>query len=276
MIVRPLSGAALFAVPALLMLAACAERSLVIPTGAGEPIATGTPIAADVFGHCQQLSTLTAEIRLSGHAGRQKLRGRLIAGFSKPASIRLEAVAPFGPPVFILAATAADSTLILPRDRRVMRHVPPADILEALAGIAVPPSDLLPLLAGCVPSESMPADARGYGSEWMSLRSDAWTAYLQHRGARWQLASITGPNVFAEYSAFTGTRAGVLRLRESAAGAAKPQVDLSLTLSQVELNVPVPEAAFQVAVPAEASPISLDELRQSGPMRDQPARGGSQ
>jgi hypothetical protein len=275
-IVRPRSWAALFAVLALVILAACAERSPVIPTGAGEPITTGSSVAAEVFGHCQQLSTLTAEIRLSGHAGRQKLRGRLIAGFSKPASIRLEAVAPFGPPVFILAATAADSTLILPRDARVMRQVPPADILEALAGISVPPSDLLPLLAGCVPSESMPADARGYGSDWVSLRSGAWTAYLQRHAERWQLATITGPKVMAEYSAFTGARAGVLRLRESATGTAKPQVDLSLALSQVELNVPVPAAAFQVAVPAEASPISLDELRQSGPMRDQPSRGGSQ
>ena len=270
------SRAALVAALALLMLPACAERSIVLPTGAGEPITTGAAIAADAFGHCQQLSTLTAEIRLSGHAGRQKLRGRLIAGFSKPASIRLEAVAPFGPPVFILAATAADSTLVLPRDARVLRQAAPADILEALAGIAVSPGDLLPLLAGCVPSDRLPDAGRAHGPDWVSLASGGWTSYLQRRGAGWQLVSITGPKVVAEYSAFTGDRAGVLRLHESTTSAGKAQVDLSLALSQVELNAPVPPAAFEVSVPADASPISLEELRQSGPMRDQPSRGAAQ
>ena len=275
MTVASRSRAAVFAALALLMLPACAERAFVIPTGAGEPITTGASIAADAFGHCQQLSTLTAEIRLSGHAGRQKLRGRLIAGFSKPASIRLEAVAPFGPPVFILAATAADSTLVLPRDARVLRQAAPAAILEALAGIAVSPGDLLPLLAGCVPSDRLPDEARAHGADWVSLASGGWTAYLQRRGAGWQLASIAGPKVVAEYSVFTADRAGVLRLHESSAGAGKPQVELSLALSQVELNVPVPPAAFEVSVPTDASPISLDELRQAGPMRDQPSRGAA-
>jgi hypothetical protein len=82
--------------------------------------------------------------------------------------------------------------------------------------------------------------------------------------------------VTADYPAFTGGRPSVLRLRESSTGGSKPQVDLSLSLSQVELNAPLPATAFEVTVPADAAPISLEELRQSGPMRDQPSRGASQ
>jgi len=41
---------------------------------------------------------------MSGRAGRQKVRGRVVAGFARPASMRLEGVAPFGPPAFILVA----------------------------------------------------------------------------------------------------------------------------------------------------------------------------
>ena len=43
---------------------------------------------------------------------------------------------------------------------------------------------------------------------------------------------------------------------------------MTLRLSQVEVNVPLPADAFTVQVPAEAVPITLDELRDAGPMRD--------
>ena len=276
MILPARSRAACIAAVAALALSGCAGRTLVVPTGAGEPLANGTAIADSVFGRCLGLSTLTAEIRLSGHAGRQKLRGRLIAGFAAPSSIRLEAVAPFGPPVFILAATAVDSTLILPRDGRVLRQVAPAEMIEALAGIALPPADLLPLLAGCLTLDGVIGEARQDGSEWVSFRSGARIAYLEQRAGHWQLAALAGPGLTVEYAAFSGSQPALVRLRDAAPGAGDARVDLSLALSQVELNVPVPSEAFRVVVPADASPISLEELRQSGPMRDQPSAGGSQ
>ena len=48
--------------------------------------------------------------------------------------------------------------------------------------------------------------------------------------------------------------------------------DLTLRLSQVEVDTDVPDEAFTVRVPADAAAMSLDELRQSGPLRD---RSGS-
>jgi hypothetical protein len=41
-------------------------------------------------------------------------------------------------------------------------------------------------------------------------------------------------------------------------------------LSQLESNVDIDAAAFTVDVPAAADPISLDELRASGPLRGAP------
>ena len=43
-----------------------------------------------------------AELGLAGRAGSQRLRGRVVAGFERPASMRLEGVAPFGPPAFTI------------------------------------------------------------------------------------------------------------------------------------------------------------------------------
>ena len=43
-------------------------------------------------------------------------------------------------------------------------------------------------------------------------------------------------------------------------------VDLTATLSQIETNKNLESAAFTVNVPPGAEPITLDELRDSGPL----------
>ena len=75
----------------------------------------------------RRASTLTAELRLSGRAGDEKLRGTLHAGFAAPASLRVEALAPFGQPFFILAGRDNRATLLLPREDRVLRDAPVAE-----------------------------------------------------------------------------------------------------------------------------------------------------
>jgi hypothetical protein len=61
------------------------------------------------------------------------MRGRVLAGVV-PGALRLEGVAPFGGPVFILVADGVHGTLLLPRDR-VLQDAAAEDILDALVGI---------------------------------------------------------------------------------------------------------------------------------------------
>lgn len=262
-------GAGVAVAGALLALAtACAPARLALPSGAGEPLAPEevTRAAAALHG-CAGLRTLTAELGLSGRAGSQRLRGRLIAGLEAPGSIRLEGVAPFGAPVFILAASPAGSTLLLPRDDRVLVGAPPGEILQALAGVALGPDDLLAALAGCPSLDPKIDGGRRYGDAWIVLaQPDAAEIYLRRLGTSWQPAAIVREGMTIEYSDFAGLRPGLVRLvsREGGAGA----FDLRVRVSQVELNAPVPEGAFRVAVPPDALPMSIDELRDAGPMRD--------
>ena len=44
---------------------------------------------------------------------------------------------------------------------------------------------------------------------------------------------------------------------------------MTAALSQLETNVDLPATAFRVAVPPDAMPMTLDELRQAGPLRAQ-------
>jgi hypothetical protein len=252
--------------------AGCAPKRVALPTGAGTPVADATSILAEALGHCAALRTLTAEINLSGQAAGQRLRVRLIAGLAAPDRIRLEAVAPIGPPLFILASAGEDTILLLPRDDRVLRGEPPAAILEALAGIRVTPAALGRLLAGCPAEEVDARDVRAIGDDWvLAATGDRGTAYLQRVGGRWRFAAVRGGALDAELRPGDGAQPASVRLSspDASAGAA---FDLTLRLSQVEVDTDVPEEAFTVRVPADAVAISLDELRQSGPLRD---RSGS-
>jgi hypothetical protein len=46
--------------------------------------------------------------------------------------------------------------------------------------------------------------------------------------------------------------------------------DLRLTLSQVEVNMPLGPEVFRVQVPAGAQPITLEELKGAGPLGGKP------
>jgi len=177
-------------------------------------------------------------------------------------------VAPIGPPVFILASVGAATTLLLPRDDRVLSGQPPSAILEALAGIRVSPAALRRLLAGCPAEDVEGRNARAVGEEWVLAGTvDGATAYFRRLNGRWRLAAVRGPSLDAELGAGTGPQPTYVRL-SSVEASTSTTFDLTLRLSQVEVNVEVPGEAFTVRVPATASPITLDELRQSGPLRD--------
>jgi hypothetical protein len=255
-----------------LAVAGCAPTRVALPTGAGTPVADATSILAEAFGHCAAVRTLTAEINLSGQAAGQRLRVRLIAGLAAPDRIRLEAMAPIGPPVFILASAGEQTILLLPRDDRVLRGEPPAAILEALAGIRVTPAALRRLLAGCPAEEVDARDVRAIGDDWvLAATGDRGTAYLHRVHGRWRFAAVRGGALDAELRPGDAAQPASVRLSSPDASAGTA-FDLTLRLSQVEVDTDVPEEAFTVRVPADAVAISLDELRQSGPLRD---RSGS-
>jgi hypothetical protein len=217
---------------------------------------------------CRGVHTLTAELQISGRVGRQKLRGRAIVGAAEPAALRLEGVAPFGAPAFILVAREGRGTLLLPRDRRVLRDAAPEQILDALTGVSMTPDALRALLAGCFAADVPPSNGEKYGDRWAVLTFDpaGGEAYLRRDADVWHLVSAKKGTVTVDYEAFAGTRPQRVRIRIVPQGQTRPATDLTIELSQVELNTTLDRDAFAVQVPADAAPVTLDELRAAGPL----------
>ena len=182
--------------------------------------------------------------------------------------MRLEGVAPFGPPAFILAARGRDATLLLPRDQpRVLRGAPPEDILGALTGVTLGPADLQAILTGCVAPMPQPTDGRRHASGWASIDlAGGATVYLQPGPqGTWTVRAARREGWQIEYPSWNGNFPQTVRLQSTQPNV---NVDLTATLSQIETNKDLEDAAFEVNVPAGAEPITLDELRSAGPLGD--------
>jgi hypothetical protein len=253
-------------VTAVVALSGCAARRLTLPGDPGAPFPDFANVYSAITATCGGVRTLTAELGLSGRAGGRRIRGRAIVGFARPDSLRLEGVAPFGPPAFILTARRAMATLLLPRDNRVVRNAPPEEILDALTGVRISPADLQAVLTGCVAPVATPSAGRLHQNGWASIDVDGGaTLYLQREGSDWRLRAGRRREWQIEYPSWQGAFPGAVRLTSLGASV---DVDLTAAISQLETNVQIDDAAFTVDVPSGAIDLSLAELRGAGPLRN--------
>jgi len=240
----------------------CASRTLSFPTGPGVPLDNAPAMFADVSRACRGVSTLTAELSLSGRAAGDRLRGRVVAGFAPDGAMRLEAVAPFGAPAFTLVSSHGTATL-LTRDGGLLRGEAPDRVLEALTGVPFGPGDLQAILTGCVVPDGEVASGAGYGGARALLHLEGGAAILVERdGDTWRTRAAERDGWRVEYPVWTGTFPARIELRSR-------RVALSLELSQIEANAAIDARAFDVTVPVRATPLTLDDLRQAGPLRDE-------
>lgn len=231
-----------------------------LPSGSGTPAPDFAGAYAAARAGCEGVRVLQVELGLSGRAAGQRLRGRVLAGLI-PGALRLEGVAPFGAPVFILVADGRRGTLLLARDRRVVHDAAPEEILNALVGIRLGPDDLRAMLTGCVRSAAEATAARAYGAEWLAIDLAAGgTVYLQRRDGVWRIVAGRYGGLEIDYPAFEGDRPSQVVLRGA-------DLNLVLVLNQVEVNGELPrDQLVALKIPDGVAPLSLEQLRTAGPL----------
>jgi hypothetical protein len=245
-----------------------APRSIALPSDGGTPLADFAAIHQNIARACAGVRTMTAEIALSGRAGTQRLRGRVIAGFARPSSMSLTGVAPFGPPAFNLVS-GPETILLLPREARIVRGAKPEEILGALTGVTLGPADLLAVLTGCIVPDPTAVGGSQHEGNWATIAlSGGATLYLRKPGSVWVLTAARRDGWRVDYLALQGNFPRTVRLRrETGTAQAQPLVDLTAELSQLSTNIDVEAAAFTLNVPPGVTPLTLEELREAGPLR---------
>jgi outer membrane biogenesis lipoprotein LolB len=257
---RLLAGAAL-----VLALSACAARLPPRPGGDATPDPTAIQAFEAATSQCRGLRTLKAELSLSGQANGDRIRGRVHSGFESGGALRLEGIAPFGPPAFILAGRDDTATLQM-RDRRVLANTRVSQVLERLTGLSLGADDLRLMLSGCLVENPTPTDGKRWASGWRAVSlGNERVAYLrQQQGVEVVVAAEFGPWA-VDYSQHANGWPREVRVRRREAGA----VDVTARIGQLETNVPIDARAFSVDVPADAVPMTLDDLGSAAPLAPQ-------
>jgi hypothetical protein len=246
------------ALAAVLCLAAgCARGIPARPSGTPSDDPSAAAALTTATTHCRPLRTASAELRLSGRAAGSRIRARLVAGFAEPESVRVEALAPFGPPALILASDGAAATLLFPRERQVLRDAPVSAVLDALTGLALDGGELRRVLLGCLAGTG--GTGRRYGDAWQEVVDGDTRLYLR-RGVL-VAADYRGWQI--DYADHTGGVPRTVRVRRLAAAGA---IDLVAAIAQLEINVDLDPRAFVVDVPPDADPLTLDDLRRASPL----------
>ena len=247
------------------LLAGCTAAIPRRPAGPGTADPAAVQRFQDATRQCVGLNTLTAEIRLSGRAGGERLRGTLHAGLAAPGALRFEAVAPFGPPVFVLAGQNNRATLLFPRDDRVLPDVALSDVLERLTALALDADAVRLILSGCLADGATAAHGRTWTGEWsaVSLGADI-TAYVRQQNGRGVVAAADYGPWLVDYADHLNGWPRTVRIRSRE----PDRVDATARLDQVEINTTLDPRAFVVDVPADAEKITLDDLRAIAPLRE--------
>lgn len=258
-----------------LVLGACAPPPIVLPQGAGTPLRDYEATFAAAVDPCRRVDTLEFLLALTGRAGDTRLRGRVRGALARPAALRLEGLAPFGAPAFVLIASSGRALLLLPRERRAVTDATGRELLEALAGLPLGAADFRAVLTGCLAPRPRPVAARTYASGWTGVALEGGaTLYLRAGDGQPAGPAVVAagrrPGLLVEYAEHVRGLPRRIRVQTTAGGAGA--TDLTATLSQVGVNVELDDRAFVQNVPDGFAPAGLETLRGgAGPLAPQPA-----
>jgi hypothetical protein len=259
---RPAVGAALVLACAA---GGCAPRVAVsLPTGTGRPEASVEAPLAAATTTCAATQVLSGELHLAGRVRGQQIRGKVLSGSTAAGQLRMEGIAPFGAPVFVLVASNEQATLLFPREARVLPRTPTADVLEALVNLPLSAADLHALIAGCGLADRAPTGGRTYDGGWLAVDvGPEATIFLRETGGTWRIEGVRVAALSVGYSAFEGQAPREIRI-VSADGSGANRVSLLVRLAALDINPELPPDAFTLDVPADARPLTLAELRGHG------------
>ena len=249
-------------------LSACAARTPPRPAGTSGPDPTAVEAFTKATAACRGFRSLEGVLSLSGRAAGERIRGRVLAGLEAGGSVRLEGLAPFGAPIFILAGTAEKAALLLPREHRVLKETAVSAVLERLTGLALGADDLRLILSGCLADHPSPREGRQWPGGWqaVTLAADRLAYVRMQHGRPLVVAADYGP-WHLDYSEHVSGFPRVVRVRRSPAqGGGDATTDITARVGELQVNTTINPLAFVLEVPSDADPMTLDELRSVAPL----------
>jgi hypothetical protein len=245
--------------------ASCSRALFVPPAGPGDPAPDAPAAWAEATATCRDVRAYSALVTLSGNVG-----GRGFPGITVNTAVTAEGAAHLlahysGTQIFLLAGREDRAWLWLREENRVASGSI-EDVVSSLADVRLGGADLFAILTGCAVRDFDMANGRRYG-ELVGVDTAGGRVFLEQIDAVWAVraALLDGVGVTVEYrrrdaglpsEVIVGTRS------------ASSPVRLRFRAEQMALNEDLAPQLFTLpAGAASAAPMTLEELRTSGPLR---------
>lgn len=250
---------------------ACGARAFVPPAEPGTPAPEAVAAWTSATAACRGVQAYSASLHVSGQVESTHRSATIGAAFNTRNQVYMEMDVAFGPPGFRLAGTDAAATLLLPRDKRVLT-APAGDIVEALVGVKLPPKALMAIVSGCVNDAASASDGEQFGA-LRAVTAGGDRVFLSNASGAWRVAAGQTSGWLVDYPSYSGGWPSRIRLT-SLAGRS-PHVALTIAASQIDVNHDLPAGNFTLAAPDGYAPLTIEDLRASGPLRDKTGGGSS-
>jgi hypothetical protein len=211
-------------------------------------------VLAEATQHCNAIRTFQAAMRLSGR-GLPNLNVQ--TGVTASGQLRLLVGATASPDIW-LAGTAERATLLLREDNRVVRGRTD-EIVDALIGARLGPEQFLAMLTGCVARDRSVATATAFDRTRRISTPDA-TLFLEQTNGAWRIVAGTFGDTRVDYRPLTATFPTRVRVRTKLVDGR--EIGFTLDVQESIPDKPIEDTLFELAVPAGAEPMSVEELRQ--------------
>jgi hypothetical protein len=241
----------------------CATTLFVAPVGPGEPAPEASAAFANATASCRGVTSYKAQIRVSGRIGGERLPATInIATGVSPDGLLIEARGG-GRDVFRLGATGDKATLYLDDGRRYAVGRPEA-LTEALIGVQIGIDRWRALLSGCGVTRATFVSGARYGTDLGATTPDG-RVFLSAIDGVWRATHVMFDDLVVTYRRFAGDRPVEWQLTSSPER--DPAIALTVRVDDATVNGPISPDVFTIRLPADATPMTIDELRDSGPLR---------
>lgn len=241
---------------------ACASARFVPPVGPGEPAPDAAAAWAEATRACRGVASYKASLRVWGRIGGERLPTTIdIATGATPTGIRLEGRAA-SRHIFELAGTADEATLYLYDGHRLATGRP-EDLTDALMGVKLGPGRWLALLTGCVATPPDFISGARYGPG-LAVTTPSGRVFLTLANGVWRNVHGTFDGLVVSYRRFSSALPDEWQLSSDAGR--EPSIALSVGVDDMTIG-PIASSVFTLALPDDVTPMTLDQLRESGPLR---------
>jgi hypothetical protein len=144
----------------------------------------------------------------------------------------------------------------------VLQGTSVAAVLERLTGLSLGADDLRLIVSGCLVDRAAPANGRQWPGGWQAVTiGPERVAYLRTVQGRPTLVAADYGPWHVDYSRHANGFPRVVRVR-------RDTVDITARVEQLEVNTQINPRAWEVDVPSDADPMTLDDLRSIAPLAE--------